>query len=114
MAKAKTRARKQGTREGDRSMLTCRLAVGEGSGRFMTPSDPPVTLAFAEALKRGLRCVYLLVFAKRSREAYAGIFACFRRSAQERLTLCIYMLLRSALERLSLLDFWVLLDSALN
>jgi hypothetical protein len=36
MAKAKTRARKQGTKEGDRSMLTCRLAVGEGSGRFMT------------------------------------------------------------------------------
>jgi hypothetical protein len=36
MVKAKTRARKQGTREGDRSMLTCRLAVGEGSGRFMT------------------------------------------------------------------------------
>jgi hypothetical protein len=36
MVKAKTRARKQGTKEGDRSMLTCRLAVGEGSGRFMT------------------------------------------------------------------------------
>jgi hypothetical protein len=36
MAKAKTRARKQGTREGGRSMWTCRLTTGEGSGRFMT------------------------------------------------------------------------------
>jgi hypothetical protein len=38
MAKAKTRAWKQGTKEGDRSMLTCRLAAEEGSGRFMTPT----------------------------------------------------------------------------
>jgi hypothetical protein len=36
MAKAKARARKQRTKEGDRSMLTCRLTPGEGSGRFMT------------------------------------------------------------------------------
>jgi hypothetical protein len=43
MAKAKARARKQGTREGDRSILTCRLTAGEGSGRFMTVSTQSST-----------------------------------------------------------------------
>jgi hypothetical protein len=36
MARARVRVRRQGTREGDRFMLTCKLIAGEGSGRFMT------------------------------------------------------------------------------
>jgi hypothetical protein len=50
MARARARARKQGTREGDRFIWICRLTAGEGTGRFITGVPSPLFLGSPSAL----------------------------------------------------------------